>query len=157
MCLVVDANVFSAVFNADASGHAEFAPVLAWVTTGPGFLVYGGTKYNSELSKAKHYLGIFIELRKKGRAKEVKRSLVDAHERVVKKIVNSSKCDDFHIIAIFRVSGCRLFCSNDQRADCYIKNPKLYLKRQKPPLIYRARAHKRLLNANNIVEIKNVV
>jgi hypothetical protein len=48
--MVVDANVFSSVFKPDTLGHPEFKPVLDWVISGPGFLVYGGSKYDVELS-----------------------------------------------------------------------------------------------------------
>ncbi len=156
MCLVVDANVFSSVFRSDSCNHAEFAPVLSWITDGPGFLVYGGTKFNDELKNAKRYLAVFIELKKKGKAKEVSRALVDQHEEVVKNLVGHDKCDDFHIIAIFRVSGCLLFCSNDARADCYIKDKQLYENGQRPPSIYRSGKHRKLLNQHNIVQIRNV-
>jgi hypothetical protein len=157
MCMVIDANVFNPVFRPDACNHAEFAPVLDWILNGSGFIVYGGTKYNEELNNARRYLGIFIELRKKGRAKEINRVLVDKHENIVRGLVNSDKCDDFHIIAIFRVSGCLLFCSNDARADCYIKDKRLYEKGQKPPSIYRKRTHRKLLNPTNIVVIRNLI
>src|SRR3989442_13231578 len=84
MCLVVDTNVFSSVFRPDSCNHAEFAPVLSWITVGPGFLVYGGTRFNDELKNAKRYLAVFIELKKKGKAKEVNRALVDQHEEVAR-------------------------------------------------------------------------
>lgn len=155
MCVVVDANVFSSLFRPDSCNHAEFAPVLNWITAGPGFLVYGGTKYYNELRNAKRYLAIIIELKKKGKAKEVDRALVDQHEKTVKHLVGHDRCDDFHIIAIFRVSGCVLFCSNDMRADCYIKNRHLYQKGQHPPSIYRNKSHRTLLNPDSIVQIRN--
>jgi hypothetical protein len=155
MCLVVDASVFSSVFRPDCCNHADFAPVLHWITVGPGFLVYGGTTYKDELRNARRYLALFIELKKRGKAKEINRGLVDQHEQLVKNLVGHDKCDDFHIIAIFRVSGCALFCSNDARADCYIKDRRLYKKGQHPPSIYRNKSHRGLLNPRNIVQIRN--
>jgi hypothetical protein len=157
MCLIVDTNVFHSVFRTDACDHADFAPVLDWIMNGPGFLVYGGTKYNEELKRAPRYLSIFIELKKQRRVKEVKGVLVDKQEQIVRHLVDSDKCDDFHIIAIFRVSGCILFCSNDARADCFIKDKRLYEKGQKPPSIYRKRTHRKLLIPANIITIRNLV
>jgi len=157
MCLVIDANVFGAVFKTDSCNHADFVDVLNWITAGPGFLVYGGSKYRQELINARQYLATFIELKKKGKAKEISQKLVDENEEIVKKLIGHNKCDDFHIIAIFRVSGCLLFCSNDARADCYIKNRKLYEKGQRPPSIYRNSSHRRLLNRHKIVQVKNTV
>jgi hypothetical protein len=127
------------------------------VLEGPGFLVYGGTRYKAELNRAKRYLSIFIELRKQRRAREINGVLVDRNEQIVRRLVNCDRCDDFHIIAIFRVSGCLLFCSNDKRADCYIKDKRLYETGQKPPSIYRKRTHRKLLNPKNMVAIRNLV
>ena len=128
MCLVVDANVFSSVFRPGSCNHAEFAPVLSWITAGPGFLVYGGTTYNNELKRARFYLGVFLELKKKGKAKEVNRGLVDKHEKIVKGLAGHTKCDDFHIIAIFRVSGCVLFVRT-MRAPIVTYRTKNFMKR----------------------------
>jgi predicted nucleic acid-binding protein len=157
MCLVIDANVFSSVFNGLSSDHAEYEPVLAWITQGRGFIVYSGSKYKKELAQAHRYLQLFIELRKQGKVVEVNAVLVDQHEVVVNQLAGTKKCNDAHIIAIFRVSGCRLLCSNDQLSDKYIKNPALYLKRQKPPLIYRSVQHVHLLRNEHIVRIRNAM
>jgi hypothetical protein len=156
MCVVIDTNVFGAVFETDSKPHAEFAPVLDWVTAGPGFVVYGGTKYKRELNNATKYLPVFVELKKSNRLKEVNCKLVDSHQHAVESLVGDA-CNDPHIIAIFRVSGCRVFCSNDKQADEHIKNKDLYLDGQKPPSIYRSSKHKRLLCAKNIVAIQNCV
>ena len=44
---------------------------------------------------------------------------------LVEKAIADKDCDDHHIIAIVRISGCRLICSNDKRADRYIKDRRL--------------------------------
>ena len=155
MCMVIDANVFCSFFRTDAPDHSEFAPALKWVTKGQGFLVYGGTKYKQELTCAPKYFQLFIELKNKNRVKEINCALVDQHQRCVASLAENS-CDDPHIIAIFRVSGCRIFCSNDKRSFEHIKNKKLYLKGQKIPLIYRKRKNMNLLCGNNIIAVRNV-
>ena len=157
MCLVIDANVFNSVFNGSSRDHAEYAPVLAWITKGPGFIVYGGSKYKKELAKARNYLQLFIELRKQGKVVEVRNDLVDQNEAVVNQLAGTKKCNDAHIIAIFRVSWCRLLCSNDRLSDQFVKDPALYLKGQKLPSIYRSKKHRHLLRKENIVKIRNTV
>jgi len=159
MCIVIDANVFGSVFSSKACDHAEYKPVKDWVTEGKGFIVYGGTKYNNELRRATQYLGIFVELRKKGRVKKIADDLVDQDQAVVEASVRGTEggtdFDDGHIVAIFRVSGCRLLCSNDARLDRYIKNRSLYLRKQRPPSIYRGKKHRRLLCDKNIVNLRH--
>jgi len=156
MCLVIDANVFCAVFCATSKEHTKFEPIKRWVTKGAGFIVYGGTKYKDELRKASKYMGFFTELSRKNKVKMINDQIVDQHQALVETIAGNS-CDDHHIIAIFRASQCRLFCSNDKRADEHIKNRHLYPKGQKIPSIYRDIRHKRLLCKRNIVPIQNQV
>jgi len=158
MCLVLDPSVFSAVFNSKDRNHIEFQPVNKWITEKSGFLVYGGTKYKKELKNCPRYYGIFNELRKKGKVKIVNHTMVDDHQAKVNALLSSGDiCNDTHIIAIFRVSRCRLFCSKDAKADKYITNSNLYLRNQKPPKIYRYKKHcKQLLCAHYIVLIKNL-
>jgi hypothetical protein len=154
--MVIDANVFCSVFNPSSKDHYEFAPVLNWITKGAGFVVYGGTKYKQELANAPRYQKIFIELNNKGKTREVNCRLVDQDQKIVASLAKGT-CDDQHIIAIFRVSGCHLFCSNDARSYKHIKDSKLYLKNQKHPLIYHKRKHSNMLCVRNIVSIRNVV
>lgn len=157
MCIVVDANTWGYVFQENNKKHSDYLPVFRWITKGPGFVVYGGSKYREELKNASKYYGIFLELKKKGRAKEVNPNLVDKHEADVRRAAGTPKCHDAHLIAIFRVSGCRLLCSDDRRSDTYIKNRKYYLAGQRPPSIYRSNVHQHLLNDRNIVQISHEI
>lgn len=156
MCIVIDINVFGCVFNPKDSQHAEYLPVKKWVTEGEGFLVIGGTRYLTELQNARKYFGVMVELSRKGRVKKVRCDLVDKDHSEVETLLRGSKCDDCHLIAIIRVSRCRVICSNDRRADEYLKNPKCYPKGQKPPSIYRYKAHQPLLCRKNIVHIQHI-
>lgn len=155
MCIVVDTCTFGRVFDPNNSEHDEFKPVNEWVQH-EGFLVLGGTHYLDELRKSHKYHGVLVELSKKGRVKRVSDVLVDEHFKMVQELLNGSACNDCHLIAIIRVSGCRLVCSFDKKADTYIKDRRYYLKGQKPPLIYRGKANKGLLCRRNIVSIRNV-
>lgn len=159
MCIIIDVNVFGAVFDKDNAQHADFSPVKIWVTKKKGFLVFGGAKYIDELERATRYHKILVELKKMGRVKQIKRDVVDADNALVDEMLAGTDCDDSHLIALVRVSGCRLICSNDISADRYLKKRKLYPKEKglKPPSIYRSKKHKKLLCQKNIVILKNVV
>src|ERR1700690_3851944 len=119
MCIVIDTNVFATVFNKNCKMHNEFEPVRYWITQGEGHVVYGGSKYKKELKTAYKYLRIFKLLKDARRAFEIKAAVVDAEEARLKRITSGTDCNDQHIIAIFIASGCRLFCSVDNRADKY--------------------------------------
>lgn len=155
MCIVLDTNILPCVLSPRNCHHSEYVPIYKWIISGPGFAVYGGSAYLGELSKAKTYLGIILELKKKGKVKVVNREIVDSEHKAVKKSLPSA-CDDSHLIAIFRASGCRLLCSNDKRSDLYIKNRIYYPKGQHPPKIYRRKSHAHLLTQRNIVQIRNI-
>lgn len=156
MCIVIDTNVFGCVFNPSDSQHTEFLPVEKWVTQRDGFLVIGGTRYIDELRQSRAYLGVLTELSRKGRVKRVRDDIIDNECIILEALLKGSRCDDCHLIAIIRSSGCRLICSNDRRADEFLKNPKLYPKGQRPPSIYRYKSHSPLLCRRNIVNIRNL-
>ncbi len=68
MCIIIDTNTLASVFNQASLNHSNFKPVLDWIYSGNGKIVYGGTRYESEI---KNYLGIFNELNKMNRAIKV--------------------------------------------------------------------------------------
>ena len=157
MCIVIDMNTLPSVFNQESKKHNEFKPVRHWVVEGKGHLVYGGTEYKDELKKLRRYSRIFRLLKDAGRAFEVNGIMVDTeHARILKK-TRGTDCNDQHIIAIFVVSGCVLFCSEDSRADKHIKNKNLYPKKHPTPRIYRNRKHTSLLNPKNIMKLRNII
>ena len=44
MCIIVDTNCFAPVFDRKSEKHNQFAPVLEWIISGKGKLIYGGSK-----------------------------------------------------------------------------------------------------------------
>jgi hypothetical protein len=52
MCIIIDTNRFSSIFEEENSDHDEFKPILDWIIFGKGKIVYGGTKYKQELTRA---------------------------------------------------------------------------------------------------------
>jgi predicted nucleic acid-binding protein len=157
MCFVLDINAFHIVFDPAHASHDEFEPLLAWLMDPKKrtSLVFGGEKYRSELAKQRKYLGILSELSRSGKVSQVDDKEVNNQASSLIMRVNSKNFDDAHIVAIFAVSGCRLFASLDKRADRYIKDRTLLPRGQKPPAIYRSKKHARLLTANRVVSLRN--
>ena len=156
MCIVLDTNTLPLVFNTECADHSEFAPVMRWVSKGKGFLVYGGTKYKKELKKMSRYLKLVRLLRDAHKAYEIDRSEVDKHARNITVMTRGTRCNDQHLIAILAVSGCMLLCSQDSRADEFVKDSRFY--QNKRPRIYRRAAQaKQLLSDKFIVKLRHVI
>lgn len=150
MCLIVDTNCLSAVFDKDAVNHNEFEPVIEWIYNGRGKIVYGGTKYLGELNK---YLAIYLQLRKAGKAEYVDCNLVDAEEIVVSNMIQHNNFDDQHLVALLRVSGCKIICSLDQRAYPYFRHRLFFTPAARRPKIYSSSGNSDLLCPENIADI----
>lgn len=152
MCLVIDTCCLSRVFVPGNKEHADFAPVLQWVTKDEGSMVYGGTKYKTELGRMPIIFKIVVELRRARRAIEVDDAQVDTIEKNVKKKTRKSGFNDSHLVAIVIVSKCRIICTKDERAMPYLKDRNLYIDYHvKPPKIYCHKDHEKLCCRNNIV------
>ena len=143
MCIVIDIQCLSKVFNYSDNDHKEFEPVLNWIKTGKGKIVYGGTKYLDELAKTGKYLKILTLMKNYNKTITIENSLVDKRQEEIEAVV-SPKCDDPHIIAIVDVSGCKLLCSDDSRSFEFVKDKSLY-EINKPPGIYSSKKNKSLL------------
>jgi len=154
MCIIIDTNALSAVFNPADRSHPEFEPVSNWILAGKGKIVYGGTKYTHELGKMGKYLPFFVELQKKNKLVRVDDVRVDGREKEIKKMKQHSGFNDEHLIAIVIESGCRLVCTEDKASLPFIKDPVFYPKNCKRPKIYSGKKqNKELLADCNIAPI----
>jgi hypothetical protein len=152
MCLVIDTCCLARVFCRHNAEHADFAPVLQWVTVGDGSMIYGGTKYKTELGRMREIVKIVVELQRAGRAIEVDKSNVDRIEAEIKTTVRNARFNDEHLVAIVIVSRCRLICTCDEAAMPYLQDRDLYSDYSvKPPKIYRYKSHAKLCCRTNIV------
>lgn len=157
MCIVIDANTFHCVFESSSKCYEDFEPVDKWLHSVLGSkLVYGGSRYRQELSRLTKYLPYLSELKRSHRIAEIDDASVDAKESELTSKIGGNRFNDTHILAIFVVSGCRLFCSRDKSADKYLRNRRFYPKGQRPPHIYRSRKHIGLLCSKNIVALRNL-
>ena len=144
MCLIIDSCCFHCVFDLSSKRHAEFSPVLEWITKGDGKLVYGGQKYKRELRRQPKYLRFLASLRVAGHLVEVDDKEVDRLALTIRKKVLEPDFDDEHLVALVIVSGCRVVCTDDKRADKYLRQKALYPKQVKRPSIYRYEEHQSL-------------
>jgi hypothetical protein len=119
MCLIVDANLASLVFGENPND--DFRPIIDWLNQKNGKFVLGGhlaVEYNRIANLRSH----IIELWRKGIARIIPSGPINEEE---KRIADSCRSDDPHIIALARVSGARILCSLDKTLHKDFRNPKL--------------------------------
>ena len=142
MYLVIDTCCLARVFDPKNAEHDDFEPVLEWISTGNGSMIYGGTKYKTELQGAKRYLRLITLLEKKGRVRVLSDKAIDTIAADLKLAVPEKRFDDEHLVAIVIVSRCRIVCTNDLKAIPYIKRKDFYSKHKiHPPKIYSRKEH----------------
>lgn len=164
MCIVIDANVFSSIANKEASTHAEFRPLIQWISSGKGKIVFGGTKYGEEVAKNRRYSEWLVELERNRKIVPIDHKLVDPLMDFLADTVSGPDYDDHHIVSILLVSGCRLVCSEDKGLHsliyvCYQPQLKKLVTDNCPnvkkpirPKIYQKKKHSPLLCDENIAE-----
>ncbi len=155
MCIVIDANAWGPIFNPNNEDHDNFKPIYKWLYHGKGKIVYGGTKYGSELKRSERYLRLFNSFKDINKVIILKKEKVDQEEIRLKGITNEYFNDE-HLIAIINISGCKLLCSNNTQDFKEILSSKYYLRDRRPPKIYTknsASNAKTLLGDNNIADI----
>jgi predicted nucleic acid-binding protein len=154
--IVLDINCFHSVFDSKSSDNADFCHILDWIKKQRyACFVYGGTKYKFELKKIiKKYMNLVNEFKRAGKFVEIDEQKIDNNAVQLKRICPNADFNDEHIVAILNVSGCKLICTKDIRAQEYIKRKDFYSDK-KTPRIYSSAKNKKLLSPKYIVELKN--
>lgn len=150
MCIIIDTNTLANVFDKNSAGHDEFKPVYDWIMVGKGKVVYGGTKYLSEIGK---HLSVFAELNRAKKAVNINKQKVDDRQVVVSDMIQHKDFDDQHLVALLLESQCKLICSLDKRASPYFRHNEFFSPANKKPKIYSNKGNKDLLSDRNIAEI----
>lgn len=145
MCIVVDINTLSPVFNSSCEEHSEFVHVKNWIDKGYGFLVFGGTKFKKELMKTERYLRLIRKMKDAGFAVAIQDDIVDKEEERVKALTDGTDCDDQHIIGLLCASRCPLVCSKDARSYKYLTDRSLYSNKMARVRIYSSSRNTSLL------------
>jgi predicted nucleic acid-binding protein len=125
MCLVIDICCLGTVFEGRSKHHAKFLPVLNWINAN-GRLIYGGTKYNTELAKAAKFLAYVAELSRKRRTVKMPTDQVDAIAAELKRKVPDPQFNDEHLVALVIASRCRVVCTDDKTAISYLRRVDLF-------------------------------
>ena len=153
MCIIIDTNCFSKVFDTQNAQHQRFQPVFKWVTSGDGRVIYGGTKYNREITGMRRFLRLLVELGRKGRLIRINDARVDSVAAKLKSVVPDAEFDDEHLVAMVAVSKCCVVCTDDTRCLPYLRDRRLYPRGVKPPNIYRLYTDARFCCGRYIAEI----
>jgi len=153
MCLVIDTCCLALVFDGNSKKHSNFVPVLDWIN-GKGCMIYGGTKYNTELGRAAKFLPYVVELARKRRAIQIPNAEVDPIAAAVKEKIADPQFNDEHLVALVIASRCCVVCTNDNVAIAYLKRPDLFPQGVVRPKIYRGhKSHKKLCCDQHVMGI----
>jgi hypothetical protein len=139
MCLIVDTNQRDAFFGRPT--NPAYAPAVAWITSGGGRLVYGG-KLRTEFATRPGVARLLDAWVKSGRAVLYADDLVESEERRVLAI--GIRSDDEHVLALARLSGARLICTED--ADLIVDTRDKRILDKPRARIYQRAEHAELLN-----------
>jgi len=142
MCLIIDNNLVARVFNGlEDPDFGELFHSLFQSGRPPVRIVYGG-RLRREYLRSGKVQKLLLVLDRAGRARAVPDSEVDVEEEAV---FSSDLCvsDDPHVIALARISGVRVLCSQDQALHEDFTNRKL-LDRPRGK-VYQGRRHRHLL------------
>ncbi|MEX0597690.1 MAG: hypothetical protein WD512_14455 [Candidatus Paceibacterota bacterium] len=150
MAVIIDASCIPLVFSKKNSGHEEFAPVLKWIMSQNGVMVYGGSTYEKELSKLSKYLKIIRFLREIDKVIVGNKKKIDQLENEVEKKVSDKDFDDPHLVGIVIDTKCRVICSEDARSVKFVKRADLYPKRVCVPVYYTGSGNSDLLTEKYI-------
>ena len=139
MCLIIDANMCGRFFATPAS--ADFVPVWQWLEGRDGAIVFGGRNAR-ELWRVANAGRAILELHRRGKAHRVEYARVDKEEARLA-AARSCRSDDPHVIALARIGGSRLLCSED--ADLHADFSNTTLLSDPKGRIYQNAGHKGLL------------
>ena len=113
VCLIVDSCVVAQVINAEPD--TDYFPVLQWLlsrTVTGKIVMGGGLGREATFQPGTHASRFLRQLRQAGRLRRISDDEVDQDERIVIRL-GICRSNDTHVIALARVSGARVLCTND--------------------------------------------
>jgi rRNA-processing protein FCF1 len=139
VCVIVDADVAPMVFSNDSAN--EFQPVFEWLIGKHDARIVVGGKLLRELYKIERARRLIIELNKLGRVYQVQSTVITEEEKVLRDM-GCCRSNDICVIAVARISGARILCSNDGLLQQDFKNLSFIRPKGK---VYSRHSHRRLL------------
>jgi hypothetical protein len=118
-------------------------------------MIYGGTKYNEELSKQKEILALVTELSRQRRTVLLPPLEVDNIAEELKNRFPEQDFNDEHIVAIVAVSRCRVVCTLDKGAMSYLRNRAVLAPYgvKRPSIYSGSQGHHKLCGDKYVVDI----
>ena len=111
MCVIIDASICTDFCTRPKS--TGFTRVHSWLDSGKGRIVIGGTKYRKELSGIGDAMRLLAGYAQAGIAIQYSDAPIDAEAaQIERESVHNS--DDEHVLALARVSGARILCTDDR-------------------------------------------
>lgn len=146
MAIIIDTNCLANVFSSKSKRHSDFEPVLKWIITGKGIMLFGGSKYRQELARVPKYLPIIRLLKEIGKAIEGDKDKIDEYQNKIEKLITDDDFDDPHLPAICVVTKSIVICSEDNRSIPFVTDNKYYPKGFTTPVYYTSAKNKDLLS-----------
>lgn len=134
--ILLDTNCFAHVFNRSDKEHEDFEDFLSWLCYGPGYLVYGGSKYFNELRNTERYRKVFTLLHTYNKVLVYDSDDIDLEQERIEHIIKDPDFDDPHLPAILIVSKCRVLCTRDSRSFPFLSRKDIYEGKVKCPKFY---------------------
>lgn len=141
MCLIIDTNVAGQVF--DEEPIADLRPVTEWLLSKKhqARLALGG-RLKEELFQIGRVRAALTSLFRAGRVKIISDGQIQQEEQALTQL-GICASNDLHLLALARLSGARLLCSNDENLHADFKNHKIIATPR--GRIYQSADHKDLL------------
>jgi hypothetical protein len=138
MCLIIDANIVHKIFP---TPKPEFRPIYTAIYNRKAKIVYGGG-LTREYERIEWFRRLLLRLDQQGSTRQLPNTPVDVETETLHQ---SGLClsDDPHILALARIAGVRLLCSEDNLLTDDFRN-KMILSDPRGN-VYKRAAHKGLL------------
>jgi len=146
MCVLIDANVWSAVFDEKNEKHHKYSDLLFWLNSNKeAMIVYGGKTYKKELlSNGQKRLQLLDRFNKSGKVRKLNDAEVDEEEQRISEIYvrkgrnpkAKKDFDDKHLLAIMMVGKTRLLCSEDKDSKHYLNDKEFYPEKKTASIKY---------------------
>jgi hypothetical protein len=156
MSIVIDTNTIVAVFDPANTNYQEFASIRKWIESKQGILVFGGTKYKTELGRVGRTQRIVRLMRDAGLAVSICDRTVDEIQNDIEQKTRGTECDDQHIIALLAASWCTLLCSQDKRSFPFVKDRQLYPRGMPAVKIFSSSRNSSILLRHQSQRIRNI-
>ena len=120
MCLIIDANMYGVVFSED--GPRRFPRLYSWIEDSQEKVVYGGSQVREEIRNSRSAVRQLSVWDQAALTREVPDEAVDNHAASLRQRGGLAS-NDAHYLALARVSGSRVICTDDSDLRDDFTNP----------------------------------